>query len=786
MPTTDQLLQTATEQHRAGELAEARKLYRHVLSETPAHAAALFRAGLLELQDGQPQAALALVEQAAAAAPGEPRHHFGLGQVFHALHRYEEAAAAYRRVLQADPHSADAHFALGVSLQSLGDHADAIVAYETAAQLQPDFSDAFLNLGNCQQLCGRTTQAAAAYTRALALRPDNAGAMANLGLVLQAMNRTDEGVVLLRAAADLEPGVASHAINLGIAFCRQGDFAAAETILRRLLEREANHPEAAFNLGNALHGLGRPREAAAQYRRAAALRPGYADALNNLANIHKELGEFGLAETAYESAIQASPDHVVALNNLGCLLRTLGRFDEAETLLRRGLQLNPRHSALLDNLGSVLKDAGDLDAAIDCFRHAVELDPGNPATHGNLAYALSFQSPQGRTILEECRRWNDRFAAGLLPAVRSYANDPAPQRRLRIGYVSPDFRDHCQSLFTIPLLSEHDHAGFEIFCYASVERPDDQTRRIAGLADVWRDVRMLDDAALAGVVRDDRIDILVDLTMHMANGRPLLFARKPAPIGIAWLAYPGTTGSGAIDYRFTDPRLDPKGSEGEYSERSIRLPDSFWCYDPLANQPEVNALPALERGYLTFGCLNNPCKVTESTLHLWGGVMRALPESRLRLLAPPGRARPRLLQRLTAHGIAAERISFVSFRPRADYLRYYHDIDIGLDTFPYNGHTTSLDSLWMGVPTLTRVGETCVGRGGLSQLFQLDLLELAAASDAAFTAAAALLAADLPRLAELRRGLRARLERSPLMDAGRFARNIEAAYRRVWQDYCGV
>jgi predicted O-linked N-acetylglucosamine transferase (SPINDLY family) len=319
-----------------------------------------------------------------------------------------------------------------------------------------------------------------------------------------------------------------------------------------------------------------------------------------------------------------------------------------------------------------------------------------------------------------------------------------------------------------------------------VERPDGHTHRIAGLADVWRDVRMLDDEALAGVVRDDRIDILVDLTMHMASGRPLLFARKPAPIAIAWLAYPGTTGSGAIDYRFTDPRLDPDGFEDQYSERSIRLPDSFWCYDPLADQPEVNALPALERGHLTFGCLNNPCKVTESTLHLWGGVMRALPDSRLRLLAPPGRARCRLLQRLAAHGIAAERISFVGFRPRADYLRCYHDIDIGLDTFPYNGHTTSLDSLWMGVPTITRVGETCVGRGGLSQLFQLGLVELAAAGDAAFTAAAARLAADLPGLAELRQALRARLERSPLMDAGRFARNIEAAYRGVWRDYCGA
>jgi predicted O-linked N-acetylglucosamine transferase (SPINDLY family) len=334
------------------------------------------------------------------------------------------------------------------------------------------------------------------------------------------------------------------------------------------------------------------------------------------------------------------------------------------------------------------------------------------------------------------------------------------------------------------MLSQHDHAAFEIFCYSSVERPDDRTRCIAGYADIWRDVRLLDDESLASRVRHDRIDILVDLTMHMATGRPLVFARKPAPIQIAWLGYPGTTGMDAMDYRFTDPRLDPHGFDNQYSEQSIRLADSFWCYDPLADQPRVNPLPALERGHVTFGCLNNPCKITDVTLALWGGVMRALPESRLRLLAPPGRHRLRMLQRLMAHGIAGDRVSFADYQIRADYLRSYHEIDIGLDTFPYNGHTTSLDSLWMGVPTITRVGETSVGRGGLSQLFQLDLLELAAETDTGFVAAAVALARDLPRLAALRQQLRARLERSPLMDAGRFCRHIEGAYRAVWSDYC--
>jgi protein O-GlcNAc transferase len=753
--TIEQLLETATEQHRAGKFAEARRFYRQVLARAPAHALALYRSGLLELQDGHPDAALVLLEQAIAGVADESRYHFVLGQALQALRRWEKA----------------------------------IDAYESALKLQPDFLDAWNNLGICRQLRGQLPQAAAAYRRALLLESRNAGVMANLGTVLREMGELPEAVELLRAAADLEPTVASHGLNLGIAYWNQGNFSQAERTLKETLARAPQDPDVAFNLGNALHGLGRQREAIERYRQALTLRPDYADALINLGNVHTELGEFTAGMEAYDAALRARPDSVVALNNAAVLLRTLGRIDAAETALHRALELDPGNAALHDTLGNVYKDAGDLDAAIASFRKSLELDPGSWATHSNLAYSLSFQAPEAAPVLEECLRWNERFTAGLprcahQPDERNDTDRGEPNRRLKIGYVSPDFRDHCQSLFTIPLLSHHDHAAFEIFCYASIKRPDDHTRRISAYADVWHDVRTLNDEALCRLIRADRIDILVDLTMHMAGGRPLLFARKPAPIQIAWLAYPGTTGIGAMDYRLSDPRLDPESFDTHYSERTLRLPDSFWCYDPLTHHPGVNELPAIERGYLTLGCLNNPCKLTDHTLRLWGGVMRALPDARLLLMAPLGRHRQQLSQRLCAQGIAAERVDFRPFQPRGEYLRSYHDIDLGLDTFPYNGHTTSLDSLWMGVPVVSRVGRTSVGRGGLTQLFQMDLLELAAESDQAFVAIAAALGQDLVRLAALRKELRTRLERSTLMDASRFARHVEHAYRHAWRVHC--
>jgi predicted O-linked N-acetylglucosamine transferase (SPINDLY family) len=452
-------------------------------------------------------------------------------------------------------------------------------------------------------------------------------------------------------------------------------------------------------------------------------------------------------------------------------------------MLRRGLAIDPRHAALYDNLGNVLKDAGELDEAIACFRRSLELDPSNPTTHGNLAYALCFQSPAPEPVRAECERWAARFAAPVRRLEKDQGRDLSTDRRLHIGYVSADFRDHCQTLFTLPLLSRHDHDRFRIHCYSSVERPDAYTERISMHADAWREVRALDDEALSRVIRGDRIDILVDLTMHMSNGRPLLFARKPAPVQIAWLAYPGTTGMDAIDYRLSDPRLDPDGFDRHYTERTLRLPDSFWCYDPLTESLPVGPLPALERGHLTIGCLNNPCKLTDQTLRLWSGVMRSLPTARLLLMVPEGRHRRHLIERFGVGGIDSHRVDFVAFRPRADYLSTYRLIDFGLDTFPYNGHTTSLDALWMGVPIVTRVGDTCVGRGGLSQLHQLGLTELAARTNEAFATIAVALGSDLPRLAALRASLRARMERSALMDGTRFAQNIEAVYRTAWMQY---
>jgi predicted O-linked N-acetylglucosamine transferase (SPINDLY family) len=498
-------------------------------------------------------------------------------------------------------------------------------------------------------------------------------------------------------------------------------------------------------------------------------------------------GRYEDAVVHYQQALRLKPEESAgAHNNLGNVFMLQGKLPEAVASYRQAVRCRPDYAIAHSNLGNALREQGQLKEAVVSLQRALHLRPDYAEAHSSLILTLHYlPGCNAGLIHEECRRWNQQHAEPLRRLIQAHSNQPDPERRLRIGYVSPVFRDHVHAFFTIPLLSSHDHRHYEIYCYSDVARPDATTERHRGHADVWRNTVGLSDQQVADLVRSDRIDILVDLAMHTANNRLLVFARKPAPVQVCWLAYPGTTGLSAMDYRLTDPYLDPPGLfDAFYAEESVRLPDTFWCYDPLTDQPAVNALPGKAQGVITFGCLNNFCKVNDDCLALWAQVLQAVPQSRILLLAPQ-EARERVLAKLEETGIAASRIEFTHALPRLEYLSLYHRIDLGLDPLPYNGHTTSLDALWMGVPTITLVSQTTAfGRAGWSQLCNLGLKELAAETPEEYVAVAARLAGDLPRLQQLRSTLRQRMQQSPLTDSKRFARHVEEAYRLMWRRWC--
>jgi protein O-GlcNAc transferase len=470
---------------------------------------------------------------------------------------------------------------------------------------------------------------------------------------------------------------------------------------------------------------------------------------------------------------------------LAIVFTNLGQMDEAIAKCKHAVELNPGFSDAWISLGNAYKATGRLDGALDAFQRALFLQPDRVDAHSNLVFTMQYHPRYGaEEIKAALHQWNEQHAAMSKKLIRPHSNSRDAERPLRIGYFGADFRNHCQSFFTIPLFSNHDENAFEVHCYSRVTCPDAITERMRGMVKQMRSVVGMTEESIADVIQADEIDILVDLTMHMSEGRPLVFCSKPAPVQIAWLAYPGSTGLNVMDYRLTDPYLDPPGTDYLYTEKSIRLPDTFWCYDPLCEAIDPQPLPAIRNGFVTFGSLNNFCKVNDGVLRLWAQVLKAVEQSRLIVMCPNGSHRQSLMDVFQQEGIDQNRIELVSRQPRRAYLELYRRIDIGLDTFPYNGHTTSLDSFWMGVPVVTLVGTSVVGRAGLSQLSNLNLIELITHSPEQFVEIAAILASDLSRLLELRRTLRTRMETSPLMDASRFARNIEAAYRQMWQNWC--
>jgi len=725
---------------------------------TPQATEELLRLAASHCDAGRVTQAEAIYREVLANQPGHPHALHLLGLLVGQRGDWAEAVELFSAAAKAAPDVAEHYNVLGEMLRRIGSLDDAVDALLRAIELSPGLPEAHNNLGNALRQLGRGDEAVAAYRKAVELRQDYADAYSNLGNALRGMRQIDGALAAHRQAVRFGPGSATIHNNFGVA----------------------------------LTEAGRIDEAIAAFSEAVRLRPDYAEAHNNLGNAWRAKGKNREAIAAYRRAIKLMPDSAEAYCNMGGVLRSEGRLDESYACQVKALELNPEHAEAFGGLGAVLADQGRLDEAIEAFRSAIRLEPNVANRYDPLLYTIHFHPGyDARQILAEHFEWSRRFADALSSGAGPYENDRSPDRRLRVGYVSPDFRRHPVGRFLVPLLEHHDRRQFEVFCYCGVRRPDDLTQRLRRSADCWRETAGLSDYALAELVRRDRIDVLVDLTMHMTGSRLLMFARRPAPVQVTWLAYVGTTGLGAINYRLSDPFLDPfddapgaPSAASEYAEETYRLRRCYWCYEPTDPTPDVGSLPASQAGYVTFGCFNNFCKVTAPALHLWARLVESVPRSRLLLHGNPGMYQQDVRRLFADAGVAPERLEFVGFQPVTEYLRQYHRVDLGLDPFPYGGGTTTCDSLWMGVPVVTLAGSTAVGRSGVSLLSNLGLTELIAKTPEQYASIARALTQDLPSLAHLRRELRPRMRASALMDAAGFARDMEAVVRDMWRRWC--
>jgi predicted O-linked N-acetylglucosamine transferase (SPINDLY family) len=645
-----------------------------------------------------------------------------------------------------------------------------------------------LQLALDQHRAGRLAEAEALYRQILAVDPDQPHALHLLGVLASQVGQPGAAIELIGRAIAVAPAMSEFHGNLGRVLWRNGRPAEAIEALGRVAALRPEDAAAHHDLGIALYQVGRLDEAISAFGRAIALQPDMVGAHANLGNALKAQGRLDEAIAAYNHAIALRPVVAELHSNLGLAFWQGGRLDEAVIAFNRAIALRPELAEAHGNLGNVYRDQGRHDEALSCFRKAIDLDPECVLTASNLLVTLHYHPDHdAQALLNAHHAWARRFAGPLAAQIRPHDNDRTPDRRLKVGLISPDLRAHPVGRSLLPWFAARDRGQIEIVCYSDVRCADAITRQLQALADRWHQTAGLSDAHLAEQIRSDRIDILVDPTLHTADNRMLVFARKPAPIQLTMLGPPTTTGLDTMDYRLTDPFLDPPGAtEDDYTERSIRLPHCFWSYlPPDENEaPPVGALPARENGFVTFGCLNQFAKVSAPALELWIRILQVVPTARLLIQAHPGGYLDPVRTCLERGGITGDRVIFAANLPRHQYFQRYSMLDLSLDPFPYGGHTSTLDSLWMGVPVITLAGRTAMGRGCVSLLSNAGLPEFIARTPEEYVDLAVRWAGDLTALAALRATLRERLLASPMLDGRRFAADVEAIFRQVWAAWC--
>ena len=772
------------------DFADAHAALETALQMASDQAETCFRQGLAQQDLQQLDSATALYRQAIKIKPDHVEACNNLGGILVVDGQLDEAVAYFRRAVAADPANAAAQMNLGNALKTLGQLSDAAASFRRAVEIVPDYTAALLKLGDVLGDLGESAGAVVSYRHALEIEPDNAEANLNQGVALLELKQLEPAEMCFRRVLEIEPTSAEAHSNLGVIQKKRRQLDAAAACFQQALAIRPDFADAHLNLGSTQQALGQIDAAIASYRRALEIRPDFAQAYSNYGTVFQTLDQLDLAEEQYRRALEFKPDLADAHNNLGIVLALVRRLDDSIASYQRAIAVKPDYAEAYANLGGVLKDVGRLDEAVAAIRQALELDADCVLAHNNLLFIHNYVADESAALLlADARRFGET-AARLARPHTDWPNSPDPERRLRVGFVSGDLCNHPVGYFLVGVLAELSSQAsdrLELFAYPNRAYDDATSKRIQMSCEGWHPAVWLSDEALARRIRDDGIDILIDLSGHTAHNRLPVFAWKPAPVQVSWLGYFATTGVAAMDYFIADAWTLPPDQEAYFTEQIWRLPETRLCFTPPDGEVAVGPLPALANGYITFGCFNNLSKMNDAVVELWAQVLHAVPRSRLFLKYQQlGEAsvRQSTCERFAVHGIGAGRLIFEDYVPRANYLAAYQRVDIALDPFPFPGGTTTVEALWMGVPVLTLTGERFLSRQGVGLMMNAGLPDWIAKDADDYVGRAVAHASDLPRLATLRAGLREKVLASPIFDAPRFAKNFEAAMRGMWRKWC--
>lgn len=773
-----------------GKLAEAATGYRQAVALQPGNATAHVNLGYALLELGQTGAAEQSLKEAVRLDDMNADAHFMLGSIFRAQGKLDPAAAHFRRAIAARPEFELVYGELCQSLFQLGDLDAALETLQQGVLRFPDSPDLRCFQGNLHVAAKSYDLALACYDKALALNPGLAEAHSGQALARRGLGQLDEAILSCKRAISLDQGFADAHYNLGLVFGDLRRHEDAATHFRLALSARPEFPQAWNDLAVALKLQGRLSEAAECCRLALQAQPEFVEALCNMGTILQEQGNLEDAARWYGQALSLQPESVQARNNLACVQQEQGYIDEAVENFRHAAVLQPENVEIHNSLGCALQAQGCLDEAIGCFRHALSIEPDFDKALGNLLLTMSYHSGySAEHYLAEARRYGALLTAkagrgpDCPPVAAAYAPPP-----LRVGLVSGDLRNHPVGYFLENVIPHLDASLIELFAYSTHPLENELTARIKPRFSKWRSIAGLADEKAAALIRQDGIHMLIDLAGHTAHNRLPVFAWRPAPVQVSWLGYFASTGVAEIDFLLADPLSVPESHRQHFTETIWYLPDSRLCPSPPGEDAAIAPLPARHSGHITFGCFQNLTKLNDEVLETWGHIFESITDCRLRIQSKQLNSmamREEFLHRLGRVGISGERADLRGQTSREAYLAAHAEVDIILDTFPYPGGTTTCDALWMGVPTLTLMGDTLLSRQGASLLACAGLPDWIAEGRDDYVALAVRKASDIASLGKLRESLRGEILNSPLFDGARFARRLEQALSGMWQHKMG-
>ena len=739
---------------------------------------------------GDLNAALIEARRAADSSPGNIKLCNLVAAIANDTKDPRTAIEYLQRSLEADATQVDANFLLGNAHSSMGNYQDAIVAFKNTLSFVPGHVFALVNMGQCQDKLGQFSKAERSLHQAVELDPNNVEANVALAHLFSRKTQYDKAEHHAKNALDNSPDQISVLLTYANVLRKQNRYAEAEQLYRSSLSVHPTDSSLLVELGSTLREQQKFDAASEHYDYALKIAPRSSKILRAAGAYYQSIRNHQRAHDLYKRFLEVNPDDTGMLNNMAIVLRDLNRFEESEEYYLACAEKEANPAYVYNNLGILAMEMAKPQESIKYYKKALDADPTYKDARSNMLFYMNYlDTMTPDELYKEHLDWGLWHATPLLEGSCVFPNDPNEERKLKIGYVSADFYGHAVSYFIESALRHHDKDKFEVYLYAHVRTPDAVTKRIQSYNHHWRDIVQLSTVELSDLIRQDEIDILVDLGGHTAGNRLEVFAYKPAPVQVTWIGYPNTTGLSTVDYRFVDHFTDPEGdADQHHSETLWRLPRSFTCYLSHHEDPKPSSdLAAKSKGVVTFGSFNNAAKISSRSIAAWAKILKAVGNSRLVLksasLIDKG-TQDRLHSEFANHGIESSRIEMFGKMSSAEHMQFYNTIDIGVDPYPYNGTTTSCEALWMGVPIVAMPGERHAANVTASLLNQVGLGELVAESEEDYVNIAADLASNLDRLEEIRRNLRTNMKNSPLCDHEGHTREVEDAYQAMWSKWC--